>query len=563
MDPQKHSYCAKHMALQAACAGKTGERMELNARMICILQEVVEARDKVTVDQICSRNDISKRTFYYDIKNVNAWLREKGLPEIALRSGSCTIDAAVGDALGEIIRQNDTEYFMSVDERKIMMAMYIGLAQERVRIHDFCDLFDISKNTVLSDMKSIRRELAERHITLRFETERGYFFHGNEYAIRNYLYGQFKKVRSIKTGQYIRRFLNEQLAGIGGVKREYWESLKECLVIYEEAANTSIVENDTDGGTFILTVSYLRHAHGHLFRVNTSRSQQIRTTRAYKGAENLFRKIEEYVQLPGSEQEICYVALCFLAMQNFDPVATEGQDPEMLAFTERFLTNIEASGMASFSDRNTLKGRLVNHIAPMIYRITYGVQLDNPIADSVKRDYKTAFELARQGICLTDEKLAAKITEDELSYLAIYIADGIKSELPQGPHSGRILVVCPEGVATALLIRDQLESLLESHYVYDLTSVKNVTALDLSQYLLIVTAAKGDLPPEKTVRVGLFLSEENKRSILERLDQEKIEAKIRPREIMAIIRRHCGSRVQSMTDLNIELLNYINAHRSE
>ena len=537
--------------------------MELNARMICILQEVVEAQETVTVDQICSRNDISKRTFYYDIKNVNAWLKEKELPQIVLRSGSCTIDPSVGDALADIIRQTDTEYFMSVDERKIMMAMYIGLARKRVRIHDFCELFDISKNTVLSDMKSIRQELAERHITLRFETDRGYFFQGNEYAIRNYLYGQFKRVRSIKTGQYIRRFLNEQLAMIGGRQQDYWVALKECLVIYEEAANTSIIENDTDGGTFILAVSYLRHAHGHLFRVNTSRTQQIRNTRAYKGAVNLSGKVEEYVGLSCSEQEICYVALCFLAMQNFDPVATEGQDPEMVEFTERFLANIESTGLAEFTDRETLKGRLVNHIAPMIYRITYGVQLDNPIAGSVKRDYQTAFDLAKNGLAETDPKLAAKVTEDELSYLAIYIADGIKSGVEQGAGGGRILVVCPEGVATALLIRDQLENLLDSYYRYDLTSVKNIAAIDLTQYLLIVTAAKCDLPAERSVRVSLFLTDENKRSILEKLDQERIRAAIRPREIMAIIRRHCGSRVQQMTDLNIELLNYLNAHRSE
>lgn len=537
--------------------------MELNARMICILQEVVESQDAVKVDQICGRNDISKRTFYYDIKNVNAWLREKDLPEIVLKSGSCSIDPSVGDMLGDILRQSDIEYFMSVDERKIMMALYIGLHSERVRIHDFCDLFDISKNTVLSDMKSIRGELAERHIQLKFETDRGYYFHGNEYAIRNYLYGQFKKVRSIKTGQYIRRFLDDQLAALTGRKHAYWDQLKECLVIYEEVARTSIVENDTDGGTFILAISYLRHAHGHLFRVNTSRSQQIRSTRAYKGAANLFEKIEEYVGLPGSEQEICYVALCFLAMQNFDPVATEGQDPEMLDFTERFLANIEATGLVDFLDRETLKGRLVNHIAPMIYRINYGVQIDNPIAGSVKRDYGTAFDLARNGFAATDPKLAAKITEDELSYLAIYIADGIKSGMAAKKSGGRILVVCPEGVATALLIRDQLSALLDEHYTYDLTSVKNIPAVDTSGYLLIVTAAKCDLPPDRTVRVGLFLNEENKRSILEKLDQEKIEAKIRPKEIMAIIRRHAGNKPQQMTELNIELLNYINAHRSE
>ena len=538
--------------------------MELNARMICILQEVVEAQDTVTVDQICGRNDISKRTFYYDIKNVNAWLREKGLAEIVLHTGSCTIDASVGEALGDIIRRSDTDYFMSVDERKIMMSMYIGLSESRVRIHDFCDLFDISKNTVLSDMKSIRKELSERHIALKFETERGYYFHGNEYAIRNYLYGQFKRVRSIKTGQYIRRFLNEQMARIGsGGPKEYWEAFKESLVIYEEVANTSIVENDTDGGTFILTVSYLRHAHGHLFRVNTSRTQQIRNTRAYKGAVKLFDKIEEYVGLPSSEQEICYVALCFLAMQNFDPVATDGQDPEMMAFTEKMLAGIEETGLAEFADRETLKGRLINHIAPMIYRINYGVQLDNPIADSVKRDYRLAFDLAKKGIAAADPKLADKITEDELAYLAIYIADGIKNGIAEGKGSSRILVVCPEGVATALLIRDQLDSLLESHYTYDLTSVKNIPAIDLSQYLLIVTAAKCDLPADKTVRVSLFLTEENKRGILERLDQEKIGVRVRPREIMAIIRRHCGSRMQQMTDLNVELLNYLNAHRND
>lgn len=537
--------------------------MELNARMICILQEVATADKAVTVDQICSRNDISKRTFYYDIKNVNAWLHEKGLPQIVLRSGSCTIDASAADALAGIITQNDTDYFMSVDERKIMMALYIGLSTGRVRIHDFCDLFDISKNTVLSDMKSIRQELAERHIGLKFETDRGYYFHGNEYAIRNYLYGQFKRVRSIKTGQYIRRFIDEQLTSTTGSRQAYWDALKECLAIYEEAARTSIVENDTDGGAFILAVSYLRHAHGHLFRVATTRSQQIRSTRAYKGAVNLFEKIEEYVGLPSKEQEVCYVALCLLAMQNFDPVDAEVQDPEMLAFTETFLSNIERSGITAFADRETLKGWLVNHIAPMIYRINYGVQLDNPIADSIKRDYSIAYELAREGLAATDPKLAAKISEDELSYLAIYIADGIKSGLQQGGGKGRILVVCPEGVATALLIRDQLESLLDAHYTYDLTSIKNIRAISLENYLLFVTAAKCDLPADRTVRVSVFLTEENKRSILEKLNQERIETKVRPKEIMSIVKRYLGPKNQQLTDLNIELLNYLNEHRSD
>lgn len=536
--------------------------MELNARMICILQEVVEAQGAVTVEQICSRNDISKRTFYYDIKNVNAWLREKELPEILLKSGTCTIDHSVGEALGDVIRGSDTEYFMSVDERKIMMVLYIGLAEERIRIQTFCDLFDISKNTVLSDMKSIRTELGQRNVELKFDAELGYFFRGNESAIRNYLYSQFKKVRSLKTSQYIRRFLNEQLATMGR-EEDYWEALRECLVIYEEVAHTSIVENDTDGSVFILALAHLRHGHGHPFRFTVTETERIRETRAYQGAEILFRKIAEYVDLHAGEEEIYYVALCFLAMQNFDPVATEEQDPEMVRFTDRFLAAMEQSGKVEFKEREMLVGRLVNHITPMLYRINYGVQLDNPIADTVKKDYAAAFALARKGLLATDAKIAKKITEDELAYLAIYIADGIKS----GTHisnaaPGKILVVCAEGVATALLIRDQLAELLHVHYEYDLASVKNIAAVPAEEYLLMVTAVKCDLPPEKTVRVNLFLTEDNKRSILEILNGETIHARLKPRELMSIVRRYVGDRPQQLAEINLELLNYINAHRA-
>ncbi len=541
--------------------------MELNARMLCILQEVVEAEGPVTVEYICRRNAISRRTFYYDLKGVNAWLQSQKMGQIQLENGRCQVSRETAQVLEDIIRDNHVGYFMSVEERKIMMALYIGLAEEKMRIQQFCQLFDISKNTVLSDIRQIREEVATRQIQLESDGSRGYRFTGNEYAIRNYLYRQFKKSRSVRTSQYIRDFVNAQMGHNNGKapgEVDYWQCLRECLMIYEDKVHTSIVEADTEGCVFVLAVAYLRYVHHQDFHINLTKGQELAETNVYQGVVYLFEKLQEYISLQVSQEELYYVTLNFLAMQNFD-LSQEGScSPRMMAFTQQFLDNLQNTGRVVFRNPQELLARLANHMAPLLYRVEYGIQVENPLLDEVKTAYQEAFSLVRTGMEITSPYIAAKITEEELAYLAIYIADGVRPEKKEKtPSSNRILVVCAEGVATALLVRDQLENLFGSTYVYELSSIKNIQEKRLEDYVLVVSTIRSPLLEDRAVHVSMFVTEENKRMILDRLNKEQVHMKGTLQEIMDLIQKYTGPEAAYLPALNIDLLNIFHEKTGE
>ena len=109
--------------------------------------------------------------------------------------------------------------------------------------------------------------------------------------------------------------------------------------------------------------------------------------------------------------------------------------------------------------------KVCSHIEPL-YTDTFGSQLENPIAEAVKNAYMDAFELARQAFEKASPDLAKSITDDEIVYLAVYIAGEIKEENRHASEKSdqKILIVCGEGVATAILVKNQMIDLLGDYY---------------------------------------------------------------------------------------------------
>ncbi|MDG1606413.1 HTH domain-containing protein [Bacillus paranthracis] len=56
--------------------------MILDTRSINILQQIIQAEDYVSINQLIDVIQVSKRTLYYDIKKIDDWLQEEGLHSI-------------------------------------------------------------------------------------------------------------------------------------------------------------------------------------------------------------------------------------------------------------------------------------------------------------------------------------------------------------------------------------------------------------------------------------------------------------------------------------------------
>lgn len=531
--------------------------MELNSRMMSILSKVASGRGDVSVKDICDTYGIKKRTFYYDFKKINLLLEDKGIEKIELLNGKCCISGEGKRAIRQFISGKDLDYYKSASERTVMISLYIGLSREKMTIAKFSEMFDISKNTVLADFRKMKEEMQSMKIGLVYDLKNGYRFDGNESIIRKYLYGKFREITSSKTYEDIRDFVNS-IFSENGTEQDYWESFRACLLIYEELLGTDIVDTDFENCVFMLATSYIRSSNGCRYQPG-SKGKEVQGTATYESARIMMQRIEERMGLSTYASEIIYMARGLMAMKNF---RADGSEIEAwaLEFTEKYVSSIERIGQIKIHDREKLIKQMANHIMPMRYRVGYSMQIENPLTNSIIESHEEEFKLAKTALEEVEPKLAQSITNDELAYLAVFIASGT-SKYGRHEESNKILIICAEGVATALMIQSQLERLLGDYYRYEITSIKRAEHYNFGDYLMVVTTLDTEELRNRALRVGVLLSEENEKQIFDFLGRLEMTSRFSPYELARLIEVNTALDEEQMRNLTKDLLLFLNTHR--
>lgn len=533
--------------------------IELNGRTMSILQEIASSAGDISVKQICDMHDINRRTFYYDLEKANDLLEDNGIEKIRLDNGRCVISEERKKDIKELISNKDIGYFKSSKERRIIITFYIGLSKKRLNISNFIEMFDVSKNTIVADLQKIREGIRYRGIELTYDSRVGYKFTGKESEIRGFLINQFRRIKNSRTQEEIREYMNSRLSE-ELYPQDYWEGFRACLLIYEELMGADILETDIESCVFMLCISFIRAYLGNIYRTGP-KEKKVRYSAIFESVHVMMQRIEERMGLKAQASEVTYIVLRLAGMQNFR-INEDKIGAETYELTERFVTNIEELGKIRFPKRDELIRQMTNHITPMTYRIGYGMQIENPLTHNIKQTYAREFELAWNAMEKTDHELAMRITDDELSYLAVFIASGAATRSGRA-RSNKILIICAEGVATALMLQGQLEDLLGDYFEYEITSIKRSSGYNFDDYLMVITTLDADQLRDRAVRVNVLLTDENIKMIIDYVSRTSITSTFAPYDIVRIVETHVECDDLSLSDLTRDLIKYLNDHREE
>lgn len=101
------------------------------------------------------------------------------------------------------------------------------------------------------------------------------------------------------------------------------------------------------------------------------------------------------------------------------------------------------------------------HIKTLLERIKMGIVISHPDRDSIAKNYKTAYDAAKDIKLKLEDKLNIKIPEDEIAFLAMFL-----QALRFGENSEKIgILVMAHGNNTASSIADVANKLLSINYV--------------------------------------------------------------------------------------------------
>ncbi|MBB6215367.1 transcriptional antiterminator/mannitol/fructose-specific phosphotransferase system IIA component (Ntr-type) [Anaerosolibacter carboniphilus] len=476
---------------------------QLDTRCKTILELLISREDYISIQEIGKILNISKRSVYYDLSKMNDWLNMQHISEIQIeRNKGIYLTSITRQKIRELINNvsQSSYYTLSPKERtRLMICSLLGSAKP-LFIEQLCLICDISRNTAFNDLKVVRQKMERYGLQLNFESHVGYKVDGSLIKQRALFLYYFQPLIDLIANKQISS-INELSFYNETIIKEYLRRLK----VIEEKLNTTYVDG------MLLSLATLIHII--LMRKDNIVFEEIGVDEVVSTEE--FQLVTQLLnELPLSEQ--VYIAMHLLGSRVQVPTI-KPQSIDTYSLAEKLVLEFERLACVVFEDKNQLIKLLSYHLNMSIYRYRYGIQIGNPLMSEIQSSYPDLFDITRKACKSLRHSLGTPIPDSEIAYITMHFGGSLRKK-NYGNAKCRVLIVCPNGISTANMLRVEVESLHTDIEITAMIPVREVeNYYDKSD--LIITTVDMDCPIP-VVRVNPVISEEDRVRILSKVVQK-------------------------------------------
>ena len=178
----------------------------LDSRCQEILQYLIYADRYVTVQEISREKNISRRSVYYDICKINDWLEAHDIEPIVIeRKKGIFVTEEYGGQISTLLKNmsENSMYLFSPMERVKIIICTILKRNQPVFIETFINLCQVSRNTIISDLKVVTAKLQEADLNLVYEHKDGYRIQGDVIRKRSIFFLMFADLADLYKKQIV------------------------------------------------------------------------------------------------------------------------------------------------------------------------------------------------------------------------------------------------------------------------------------------------------------------------------------------------------------------------
>lgn len=191
----------------------------------------------------------------------------------------------------------------------------------------------------------------------------------------------------------------------------------------------------------------------------------------------------------------------------------EKNDSYFQALTKAVVEKMEEVSLLNFEQRDKLEDGLKRHLIPAYFRLKYRLFSTNSYTDQIKKSYPDLFELVQGALQPLENEIGYAIPDSEISYFVVHFGGFLQSH-PQSQLPYRAVIICPNGVSSSLILREDLKKLFPKIAFSYTTRLEQLSLLDESSYDLIFSTV--ELSSTKpTFPVSVLMTEEQAQSLVE------------------------------------------------
>ena len=428
----------------------------MKERARSILGSILE-KGSIKSKALIEEFNISKRTLYYDIEDINYFIKDCG--EVRNINHAFSFIGDYNLLHKKLYIEEDD--FINIENRKNYI-LYKILNEEKVTIEVLSNEMILSKNTIVQTFEYLKNDLRNMGLTLVYK--RGYKIVGDE-----------TKIRDI----YILLM----------------EEDRELLKDY----NKKIL--DFDSKCFLKLTDYsLTNVSKYAEFINR-RIKNGYTINSYKFKADV--KCFEYYNLTktllsedASEEEIAYLCAYISTLPSLNNNVSEDMIEK---YVDKLIRRFEVNTAIQLENKNVFKKNIKRHLLSSYYRIRFRFPISNPSLEEIKRKHDSLYKIIKS--ILEDKNDFPDfigIREEEIGFIAAYFGGYLRGTETEVDIRKKVLVVCPNGLLISKNIEIQLYKYIPAIDIIGVMSIKDMQCSNINYDYIVSTV---EIPNKENVIV--------------------------------------------------------------
>ncbi|MFV0393037.1 MAG: BglG family transcription antiterminator [Coprobacillaceae bacterium] len=446
-----------------------------NNRIIQIVKILSRTKKMVTGEKLCQVLNVTSRTLRNDLKQYKSTLNENGI-EIISRHG-------VGYQLHI---SNEAKYYQFIEktmkeesQNQLVIPIYpedriqylirkLLTQEEYIKIEDLCEEIFVSRSTLTNDLKEVKQRLQYFRLDIESKPAHGIKVIGSEFHKRSCISQYFFHVDGTDNS-----FLDRAKAS--SPKQEEIAQL-----LYETMVDEVFKLTDIGFQNLVIHIMIaLLRLEEKITSDSITYENHMLDTKEYQMSKVLCKKLEEKFQVTFPDIEQYYIALHLSGKKAMQYTSSSrylnNQNEKLL---QQIFDSINQRYQMNLSTDIELYTSLALHFQPMMNRLKYGMNIQNPLLKQIKQENIEAFEISIQVAHIIEEETTYIVSENEIGYIALHFALAIERYRNQTTKKN-VIIVCASGMGSSQIllhkVRQKFKDSIENIYVtelYELPSIK-------------------------------------------------------------------------------------------
>lgn len=488
------------------------------------------SKSKIKYSAVEEEFTLSRDQIDYSIQKINEWLYHHGLLPIKVdQNDTLHLNSiSVGQFLKYEQKHSVPKHIPTELERVELIILFILLRDEELSLVHFTSLLNISKNTVLTDMKIVRNRAKLYNLSVTYSRKIGYHVAGEELDKRRLLLDAVKNVLHLPDGA-------KWFAQLCEFRHEEITEYRNVILEIERLLNRLYADELIETLPYCFYANQIRVDSGKTLSDLKISETEVMQTKEFEAIDLLIGERFGY-----NEQEVLFLSLQLLTSTIISSeVEVTHEVNQMMQALEETITLFEKVACVFFTYKENLLQQLLMHWRPAYYRIKYFFTAKNPLLDHILSEYKELHYLVKQCVTPLKELLGKEIPDDELAFLTIFISSWLEREGERIDTKKKAIVVCSEGVSTSRLLYSDLQELFPNIIFLTYLSSREVDTFEFAYDVIFSTVLLETEKPLFVVKP--LLNEEERKDLIAKVEYQLFGYEFNPvltNELLSIIERN-------------------------